>query len=103
MPRHDNPEYTTVFCNRKTNFINSFFISVSLYVKIGLILGFFSALEAIFDSKNISYRQRTIISTVRWPLFLKILISPFIDSYFFNSIGKCKTYIFIGGLVNFLF
>jgi len=95
-------QFTTAFCNKKTSFLTSFFVLCALFMQMGLIMGFFQALEAILQSYKITYKQQSLLSTISWPFFLKIAIAPFIDSYFSKNIGKCKTYILIGGIVNSL-
>lgn len=96
-------EFTTILCNKKTNFIQSFLVLACLFSQVAQITGYFKALEAILQTTNITIRQQYFLETAIWPYFLQFLTAPLIDSYFIKSFGKCKTYIIIGGIINFIF
>ena len=47
--------------------------------------------------KKANWHQQSNFLFIYFPYFGKLFIAPFVDRYFFKSLGKCRTYIGIGG------
>lgn len=92
--------YTTILLNQKTNYTFSFLTLISLYLQIGILLGYNTSLSIALQAKGATYHNQALLSLLFLPMATKVLIAPFVDSQFIQKIGKCKTYILVSGLLN---
>lgn len=93
-------EYTTVFLNTKTNFFWSIIVLVSLFIEFGCVIGNIISLIVLLQTKGVNYKSQAVLTVITYPFALKIFAAPFVDSMFFSSIGKSKTYIILAGIIN---
>ena len=49
----------------------------------------------ILQSRKVSYLDQGLISFAFWPLSLKLLWAPLIDTIYLKKIGRRKTWVFI--------
>ena len=70
-----------------------------------MVLGYSKSIELMIMVKSgdltgdEKYAIQSKLSLITYPLLLKFLYAPIIDTYYFRSIGRSKTYIFILGLL----
>lgn len=89
----EEERYTTMFWNKKPDTFTSIMVIGIIFVLVGMSQGYLNSLILELQEKGATYSDQAFFSFVLYPYLFKILLAPFIDSYFFVSIGKCKTYI----------
>lgn len=80
--------------NAKEDIFNILFILL-LYVFQAIPLGLLSSIPMILQSRKVSYLDQGLISFAFWPLSLKLLWAPLIDTIYLKKIGRRKTWVFI--------
>jgi len=80
--------------NAREDIFNIVFI-LTLYVFQAIPLGLLSSIPMILQSRKVSYLDQGLISFAFWPLSLKLLWAPLIDTIYFKRIGRRKTWVFI--------
>ncbi|ODV63048.1 MFS general substrate transporter, partial [Ascoidea rubescens DSM 1968] len=72
----------------------AFFLLVVLYILQGIPSGLaFGSIPFLLKSSNLSYSQVGIFSLASYPYSLKLLWSPLVDSFYWTSIGRRKSWI----------
>lgn len=76
-----------------------------LYLIQGIPLGFFGgALGILFIDAGASFENLAILSTVVLPFSFKMVTAPILDTFYFPSVGKRRSYILpIQYIMGFLF
>lgn len=65
-----------------------------LYITWGLLFGYYSnSVNIVLINSGASYSSLSGFSFITLPFTFKFLFAPIVDSYYFKSIGKHKTYI----------
>ncbi|XP_022652896.1 acetyl-coenzyme A transporter 1-like isoform X2 [Varroa jacobsoni] len=64
-----------------------------LYVLQGVPLGIGNAFTMFLQNHNVSYSQQAIFSFAIWPFSIKILWAPIVDSLYFKSYGRRKSWL----------
>jgi hypothetical protein len=64
-----------------------------LYFLQGIPLGLTGSLPFILSSRKVSYADQGTFSFAFWPFSLKLLWAPIVDSVFFKSIGRRKSWL----------
>ena len=64
-----------------------------LYTLQGIPMGLSASTVLILKEKNVSYYNLSLFALVTMPFSLKILWAPIVDSCFFKSIGRRKTWL----------
>lgn len=64
-----------------------------LYILQGIPLGLAGSMPMVLQNKGISYKQQAVFSLVFWPFSLKLLWAPIVDSAYFKSFGRRKTWL----------
>lgn len=64
-----------------------------LYTLQGIPMGLCASLPLIFKEKGASYESLSLFSLVSIPFSLKILWAPFVDTFYFQQIGRRKSWI----------
>ena len=80
--------------NAREDIFNILFILL-LYVFQAIPLGLLSSIPMILQSRKVSYLDQGLISFAFWPLSLKLLWAPLIDTIYLKKIGRRKTWVFI--------
>jgi len=68
-------------------------ILLFLYILQGIPLGLAAAVPLILTSKDVSYKEQAGFSFAFWPFSIKLLWAPLVDSCFFPSFGRRKTWL----------
>ena len=87
---------------KSSNYTQSYWTIALLNAQVGIWMGFLAITNQQLRALQISYKEQALLSTVVWTASFKILFAPFLDSYFIKRLGKCKTYILLGALVNII-
>lgn len=77
----------------KSYFIKIKSILILLYSIQGLIFNFILDSLIFLQKKDLSYSEIGMIKFCNYPFSLKLLWSPLVDTYYFKSIGRRKTWI----------
>ena len=64
-----------------------------LYFLQGIPLGLTGSLPFILSSRKVSYADQGTFSFAFWPFSLKLLWAPIVDSVFFKSVGRRKSWL----------
>ncbi|KAK2716881.1 acetyl-coenzyme A transporter 1-like [Artemia franciscana] len=64
-----------------------------LYILQGIPLGLSASIPMLLQNRHISYKEQAKFSFVYWPFSLKLLWAPLVDSLFFKSVGRRKTWL----------
>lgn len=64
-----------------------------LYFLQGIPLGLKASLPFILSSRQASYANQAVFSLASWPFSLKLLWAPIVDSVFFASVGRRKSWL----------
>ena len=72
---------------------NSILLLVFLYILQGIPLGLAGSMPMVLQNTGISYKQQAVFSLVFWPFSLKLLWAPIVDSLYFKSLGRRKTWL----------
>ena len=78
-------------CDNKDT-LNIFFL-MFLYFLQGIPLGLKASLPFILSSRQASYANQAVFSLASWPFSLKLLWAPIVDSVFFASVGRRKSWL----------
>jgi MFS transporter, PAT family, solute carrier family 33 (acetyl-CoA transportor), member 1 len=89
----DEARYTTMFWNQKPSTMAAIGVIGTIFILVGMSQGYLNALILELQEKGATYSDQALFSLTLYPYLFKIVFAPFIDSYFFTSVGKCKTYI----------
>lgn len=92
-------------CGDNKDTLNIVFL-MFLYFLQGIPLGLKASLPYILSSRQASYANQAVFSLASWPFSLKLLWAPIVDSIFFPSIGRRKSWLvpiqyLIGGFMLF--
>jgi len=96
MQATKNPEsirYSTILCNKKPSPRIAKFIVLILFLTTGTLIEYQSSVILDLQEKGATYEDQSNFSLVYYPFFLRWLIAPFMDLFFVERIGKCRTYI----------
>ncbi|CAB0010652.1 unnamed protein product [Nesidiocoris tenuis] len=66
---------------------------LALYLLQGVPLGLTTAIPMIIQNKGVSFKQQAEFSFTTWPFALKLVWAPLVDSLFFPSFGRRKTWL----------
>ena len=72
---------------------SSVLLLVFLYVLQGIPLGLAGSMPMVLQNTGITYKQQAVFSLVFWPFSLKLLWAPIVDSVYFKSLGRRKTWL----------
>ncbi|CAD8172671.1 unnamed protein product [Paramecium octaurelia] len=64
-----------------------------LYFVIGIPAGFYASLTLLLQGSGISSGQMAFWVTSLYPLSFKLILAPFLDSFYLSKFGKRKTYV----------
>lgn len=64
-----------------------------LYVLQGIPLGITSAVPLFLTKKKVSYSDQAHFSFASWPFSLKLMWAPIVDSIFWRSVGRRKSWL----------
>lgn len=87
---------------KPSNYTQSYWTIAFLNAQVGIWVGFLAITNQQLRALQISYKEQALLSTVLWTASFKILFAPMLDSYYIKRLGKCKTYILLGALVNII-
>jgi hypothetical protein len=73
--------------------LHNILLLLFLYTLQGIPLGLTASLPFILSSRNVPYSDQAIFSLASWPFSLKLLWAPVVDSVFFKSIGRRKSWL----------
>lgn len=90
--------YTSFLKNRPPSVATGRFVIFSLWFIIGMIQAYQSSIVMELQEKKASMTDQSKFTYTAYPYFFKILFAPFVDCYFFDKIGKCKTWL-VGSLL----
>ena len=68
-------------------------ILILLYTLQGIPMGLHSSLPLIMKERGVSYEGLSLFSLVSLPFSMKLLWAPLVDSCYFKSIGRRKTWL----------
>ena len=85
--------FTEILWNRKIGRGAANFMMFSLWFIIGLIQAYQMAVVMKLQEKKASMTQQAIFSVSTYPYTFKLIFAPFMDSNYFFSVGKCKTWL----------
>lgn len=71
----------------------NFVILLVLYCLQGIPMGLSSSIPLILKERNVSYESLSLFSLVSIPFSLKLLWAPFVDSLYFKSFGRRKSWL----------
>ena len=77
----------------KNNDVFNMIILILLYTLQGIPMGLHSSLPLIMKEKGVSYEGLSLFSLVSLPFSMKLLWAPLVDSCYFKSIGRRKTWL----------
>lgn len=66
---------------------------VFLYVLQGIPLGLAGAMPLLLQTKSVAYKDQAKFSLVFWPFSIKLLWAPIVDTAYFSSFGRRKTWL----------
>lgn len=66
---------------------------VFLYVLQGIPLGLAGAMPMLLQTRKIAYKDQATFSFVFWPFSTKLLWAPIVDTAYFSSFGRRKTWL----------
>lgn len=89
-----------MFSDKPTTYNQSFWVICFLNSQVGIWVGFYAIISQQLRAMGIDYRDQAMMSTIIWPASGKILIAPFVDTYYSKKLGKCKTWLLGGALAN---
>lgn len=78
--------------NAREDLFNILFIQ-TLYILQTVPIGLLGSVPMILQSRKVTYADQGLLSFASWPLSLKILWAPLIDSIYFKKLGRRKTWI----------
>jgi PAT family acetyl-CoA transporter-like MFS transporter 1 len=64
-----------------------------LYLLQGIPLGVAGSVPMLLQSRNVSYKDQAVFSFVFWPFSLKLIWAPLVDSLYFPSFGRRKSWL----------
>lgn len=64
-----------------------------LYILQGIPLGVAGSVPMLLQSRGVSYKDQAIFSFVFWPFSIKLLWAPLVDSLYFSSFGRRKSWL----------
>lgn len=64
-----------------------------LYLLQGIPLGLIASIPLMLQNRQVSYKEQAEFSVVFFPFSLKILWAPIVDSLYFKSMGRRKTWL----------
>lgn len=71
----------------------SIVVLLVLYTLQGIPMGLSGSIPMILKDKGVSYESLSLFSLVSLPFSMKIIWAPLVDSYYFPSIGRRKTWL----------
>eukprot|EP01001_Neometanema_parovale_P003773 NODE_1503_length_1706_cov_66.077701_g1425_i0.p1 GENE.NODE_1503_length_1706_cov_66.077701_g1425_i0~~NODE_1503_length_1706_cov_66.077701_g1425_i0.p1 ORF type:complete len:539 (-),score=76.69 NODE_1503_length_1706_cov_66.077701_g1425_i0:88-1596(-) len=72
---------------------SSVLLLLFLYSLQGIPLGLAGCLPYVLQERKIGFTQQAIFSFVSWPFSLKLLWAPIVDSFYFPSVGRRKSWL----------
>ncbi|KAA0202725.1 hypothetical protein HAZT_HAZT003687 [Hyalella azteca] len=63
-----------------------------LYILQGIPLGLSASIPMILQNRNISYKEQATFSLALWPFSVKLLWAPLVDSCYWPSMGRRKSW-----------
>jgi MFS transporter, PAT family, solute carrier family 33 (acetyl-CoA transportor), member 1 len=64
-----------------------------LYVIQGIPIGMTISIPLILSSRDVSYTEQGIFSFALWPISMRILWAPIVDSIYFRRLGRRKSWL----------
>lgn len=64
-----------------------------LYVLQGIPLGVAGSVPMLLQSRDVSYKEQAVFSFVFWPFSIKLIWAPLVDSMYFPSFGRRKSWL----------
>ena len=64
-----------------------------LYVLQGIPLGLAGSIPYLLQSRQVNYKDQAMFSFVYWPFSIKLLWAPIVDSAYFASFGRRKSWL----------
>lgn len=94
-----NIKFTTMLCNTPPSLFMAKMLEFCLNFVIGLTIGYQKSLFFDFFEVTKSYQDQSTLNMAKIPLFFNFLITPFMDIFFSNKIGKCKSYLIVSSVI----
>ncbi|KAF2361569.1 Acetyl-coenzyme A transporter 1 [Trinorchestia longiramus] len=69
------------------------FLLLFLYVLQGIPIGLSASIPMILQNRNISYKEQATFSLAIWPFSVKLLWAPLVDSCYWPSMGRRKSWL----------
>ncbi|XP_068237833.1 acetyl-coenzyme A transporter 1 [Palaemon carinicauda] len=69
------------------------FLLLFLYVLQGIPLGLAASIPMVLQHRNVSYKDQATFSLSFWPFSIKLLWAPLVDSIYFQSMGRRKSWL----------
>ncbi|XP_064080221.1 acetyl-coenzyme A transporter 1-like isoform X2 [Macrobrachium nipponense] len=64
-----------------------------LYVLQGIPLGLAASIPMVLQNRNVSYKDQATFSLSFWPFSIKLLWAPLVDSLYFQTMGRRKSWL----------
>ena len=95
----EGEQFTDMLLNRPPTQDQAKVLMFLLFFMIGMIQWYQGAIVLDLQEKGATYKDQSFFSFAIYPYLFKIIFAPLIDLYYFEKIGKCKSYIVSSGLL----
>jgi MFS family permease len=103
MKKDAEKKFQIVLWLKNKRDLKSIVLLILLYIIQGLPFGLSTAIPLILGSRRASYQDQGTFSFAFYPLALKLLWAPIVDSVFIERIGRRKTWMipcqFLSGII----
>lgn len=86
-------EYTSILLNTPPSLNVARAAVLCLFFVIGSVCSYQFAIILELQEKGATFRDQAIFTISGYPFIIKILFAPLVDLFYFDKIGKCKTWI----------
>lgn len=66
----------------------------------GCAYGYYFSVQTTLQEQGATYKQQSLLSIAFYPYSFKFIVAPFLDRFYSYKLGRSKTYVLIGSLMN---
>ena len=91
--RLPNEEYTVICCNKPQSTPQIKVVIFLIFLTSGAFIRYQEAFYLELQEKGATYNDQANLIITSYPYWFKIFLAPLIDMFFFEKVGRCRTWI----------
>lgn len=86
-------KYTDILLNMPPSLVGARVIILLVFFVIGSICSYQGAIILELQEKKATFRDQALFTISSYPFIFKVIFAPLVDLFYFEKVGKCKTWI----------